>query len=237
MSIYWTLKKLLPGGQALRLFPGFDMQLLVEALGEYPDFIREFYQQTRDSGIPGFIPEDMCGEWEEIYRLTGVGLTVEERNAQIAARDNAVGSEGKGYLENVLNDAFRSSITQYPRYVITARAVGAPPPFDWSETAGDPDVSAGQFEDRLFDAKLTIYEDQGDPKLIPGKLVVKSADDDRSLLNALDPDYYPGVFVISGPDGVGSWMDMSADREFDFVKKLLQIKPISRWAIVQVNFV
>lgn len=227
MSIFPTLKRLLPTGHALSLFPGFQLTKLVEALAEYPALVRDFYRLVRQSGTPGQIPEDMLGEWEETYKLTAGTLTVAERNAQILARENAVGGAGRDYLEEILNDAFGDSLG-YNRYVITAGG-------DW--TCGDDDVTCGQFEDASDEAEIVIYEQQGDPAYIPGKLIYKTADDDRSALDTVSSDYWSGIFVISGPDGVGSWLELPADRETDFALKVLQIKPLSRWAIAQIHFV
>lgn len=230
--LYKALRRLLPKGHAFYLFPGGQHQLVIEATAEYPQAIKEFYETVRDSGIPGRIPADVLPDWEALYLLSGAGLTDAQRNAQILSRENAVGGLGADYQRGVLNDAFQSELDYPLRYVITAAAG----PTAW--TAGDPDVTAGQFEVPDPDeAELFIYENQGDPKAFDGELVVRGLDDDRALLEALTSEYYPGVYIISGPDGPGSWLEMPAARKDDFILRLLQLKMVSRWVIVQIRFI
>lgn len=103
-NFYDTLKSLLPNGRAFRIPDGTQFRNVNEALGEEPDRIREYFDDTRDSGLPGKIPAVCFGEWETMLNLLyDPTLSDSERQARIMARIFAVGGQGAEYLEDALN--------------------------------------------------------------------------------------------------------------------------------------
>ena len=103
-NFYDTLKSLLPNGRAFRIPDGTQFRNVNEALGEEPDRIREYFDDTRDSGLPGKIPAVCFGEWETMLNLLyDSTLSDSERQARIMARIFAVGGQGAEYLEDALN--------------------------------------------------------------------------------------------------------------------------------------
>jgi hypothetical protein len=229
-AIFETLKNLFPKSHAYRLFSGTQHRELIEALSLQGDTIKSYFVDVRDSGIPGQIPSDALSDWELLYKFQNIsGLTDAERNAQIKGRFDRVGGQGPDYIQDTLGDEFNDFLT-YITYTATAG--------DPTITAGDPDATAGSFINGTDTTPLTVVENFGkeDPALHNGLLIIRDIDDSRSELPT-DTTLFPLIWFITGPEGLGSFMTMSVDRKADFVKAVLQVKPVHSWVIAQINFV
>lgn len=102
-KFYDTLKSLLPKGRAFKIPLGTQFRDVMEALGEEPDRIREYFDDTRNSGIPGRIPTACLGEWEDMLNLKyDALLTTNERQSRILARTLAVSGQGAEYIQDSL---------------------------------------------------------------------------------------------------------------------------------------
>lgn len=231
MSFIDALKGLFPDGFAFRFFTGMQKTQLVEALAQHPDSLRTFYDDVRDSGIPGQIPSDALSDWENFYRFqTVTGLTDAERNARIKARYDRVGGQGPDYLEDTLNDEFQAFLS----YVRETARCGNP-----ETTCGAAQATCGaRVSDPPVDIEMQIREnfDKNDPALQNGLLIIRDIDDSRSELPT-DPELWPLIWFITGPDGLGAFLTMPVARKPEFVQAVLQIKPVHSWVIAQINFV
>jgi hypothetical protein len=227
-----ALKKTYPNGHAFRLFRGLDFRLVNEGLLAEPNRIAAFNKKVRDSGIPGRLPSEALEDWEELFQLQeNASLSDEERNGRIKARFNAVGGQGKDYLEDVLNQQFQLLLGDYIIYTATC---GNP-----VITCGDPDATCGSFIDSDDTDEIVIYENvppYTDPNLVLGTLIVKTDNDSRDLIPS-DSTYWGSFWFISGSDGLGSWLELPANRESEFIETVLKYKPVDSWVIAQVNFV
>lgn len=224
-----ALTKLYPSGKAFKLFSTAWKSLNV-ALLEEPVDIRAFMVKVRDSGIPGRLPSEALEDWEELFQLQeNAVLTDVERNARIKARYDAVGGQGLDYLQDVLRDQFQFLVTYF---VFGARCN------DGQTTCGNPVATCGTFFDADGPDILTLYENDPvrDPSTINGFLIKENIGDSRSLLPT-DSDYWKPIWIISGPDGLGSFFQLPAEREAEFVEAVLRIKPVRTWVLVQVTLV
>ncbi len=231
MSFFEALKSLFPDGAAFRFFSGKQSTQLIEALAEKPDDIKTFFDQVRDSGIPGRIPSAALSDWENFYLLQNIGsLTNAERNARIKARFDRVGAQGVDSLEDTLNDEFDNFLTYFRDLTRCGKV---------ESTCGAVLATCGaKVEDTTTDLKLEILENgiKHNPALIPGLLIIRDIDDDRVELPS-DSTLWPFIWFITGPEGLGSFLTMDLIRKTEFITAVLQVKPVNTWVIAQINFV
>ena len=69
-----------------------------------------------------------------------------------------------------------------------------------------------------------------------GTLIIRDLNDSRTELPS-DTTLWPLIWFITGPDGLGSYLTIDADRETEFITSVLQVKPARSWVIAQINFV
>ncbi len=228
-----ALTKLYPSGKAFKLFSTQWKNLNVALLAEPVD-IRAFMVKVRDSGIPGRLPSEALEDWEELFQFQGnATLTDDERNARIKARYDAVGGQGLDYLQDVLRGQFDLLLGTYTIFTETC---GNP-----TTTCGNPDSTCGSFINSDSTATITVYENNPpweNPAFRLGILIVKTENDLPSLIPGLDQSEYWGPFwFISGPDGLGSFLELPLDRKSEFIEAVLRIKPVDSWVVAQINFV
>jgi hypothetical protein len=226
-----ALIKLYPSGHAFRLFKNPWKNLNI-ALLEEGNRIIIFSRKVRDSGIPGQLPSEALSDWEELFQLKeSASLTDEERNQRIKSRFNAVGGQGKDYLQDVLNDAFKLLLGEYRIYVVRCG--------DSISTCGNPISTCGSYIESPTTAEIVIYENNppwSNPYLLLGTLIYKTDNDNPADIPA-DLDYWGVFWFISGPDGLGSFLEIPISRKNEFIETVLRHKPVDSWVVAQVNFV
>ena len=217
------LRQLLPKGRAFQAFFGTDWYNFIDGLSQEPSRIADFYEDVRNSGIPGLIPSDALSDWETFLNLTEIPtLTDAERNDRIKSKISQVGGGGPDYLEEILETEFDED------FEIIENLSSLLNPFTGA-TMGNPEMTCGS------GATCTpIYPNgiliAGPPTYINGTTEIEFV---------LPPDItlWPLIWFITGPLGYGDFVDLPADREDDFIKTVLALKPAHTWAIAQVNFI
>lgn len=221
------IKKLYPKGKAFNLFPGKQFEKLNKAFSLEYERVKEFYDQVRNSGIPGLIPDEALEDWENFLALETIsGLTSFVRNSRIISKYAAQGGQGPGYIEKVLQDA------DFGVYVIENIPVQDPRPYLGYLVAGP---ALYETADKIY----TFTLGNGDTL---GSGVTLGAYSGISIIEIpyeipADPALWWPIWFLTGPGGLGDFVNIPIERMSDFKKLIIQTKPGHTWIVAQVNFV
>ena len=145
MNVY---RSLLPKGEGFRLTNiGKKLTLFFESLSLFPSRVQSFIDLAVIDNIDPN-KTNLLEEFEEMYGLSKVGLTDEDRRQQIAATIAAVGGQSPRYLTDILQ------VLGFPLYV-----------FDWWVSEGNvsPPIARNPFlyvsnPDQLITYGQTTYK-------------------------------------------------------------------------------
>lgn len=248
-KFFTAIRKLLPKGRLFQAFFGTDYYNFLEGLAGEPERICEFSKVVRNSGIPGLIPLEALDDWEAFLALSnGSALTVEERNNRIISKISQVGGGGPDYIERILELEFGED------FEIIENLDGSISPFA-AQTMGDggtmgdgSTMASFGFPDGLLITGPPIFLNRknydntmGDSGTMGDGSTMGSFDSidivEKIYQLPSDSSLFPLIFFITGPGGVGDFVDLPAFREYDFIKTVVNLKPLHTWAIAQVNFI
>lgn len=224
-NFYETMKRLAPIGEAYKLFKNTENEKLVRALAEEPGRIKDFYDLVQLSGVPdGNIPADALSDWETFLNLPkNDSLTDEERNQRITGKYAGQGGQGPDYIQDVMQAA------GFPVYVFENIPPVDPTGLPGIVIHGPPNYT----EKRRYDATLGGFT-LGSKTL--GAFLGTGIEPVEVAIPS-DSTKWIYVFFLTGPSGLGDFVNISADKETDFRNQILQIKPAHAWVLAQVNFI
>lgn len=252
IDFFKTLKIILPQGSAYNLPVDSQHRELMEALSKEPERICDFFNDVLVSGIPGIIPSEALPDWEEFLALEkNDSLTNEERNERISGKLSAQGGQGPDYIQDTLQMA------GYPLYVTENIPSISPSAKQYVATLGGitlGETTLGSFTNRidprsekgLLIAGPPVYTSErvynftlgvhtlGETTL--GDYTGTFTKEIEPVIPAI-PSRFIFVWFLTGPGGVGDFVDISSDKKNDLIKQILLIKPAHTWVLVQVNFI
>jgi len=221
-----TIKRLLPKGKAFKLFFGSTPEKIMKANALQAGRMKDFFDNVRDAGIPnGKLPVEALPDWEEFLALQGnSALSSQERNDRINGKYTAQGGQGPDYIQDTLQAA------GYPVYLQENPA----PRIDPRTVSGllIP-CSPVYYTEKTFSASL------GGTTMGQKSLGAYAGTGVYEYQYAIPADSSRWVFFnfLTGPGGVGDFVDISASKKHDFITQLIQIKPNHIWMIAQINFI
>lgn len=251
------LRRLLPKGSAFQAFFGTDWYNFLDGLSDEPERISGFYEDVRDSGIPGLIPHDALADWEEFLFLSdGSALTDEERNNRITAKVAQVGGGGPDYIEDILETEFQEDFEILENLTASFSPFAGP-------TCGDPVITCGSgvtcaalsangllivgppsyYNKKLFDVTCSPFlTSTCEGTVAFGGTMTCGRYTGIDILERVyelptDPSLWPLIWFITGPGGLNDFVDLPLARREDFIKTVIALKPAHTWVIAQVNFV
>lgn len=257
VNFFKFLRRLLPKGSAFQAFFGTDWYNLLDGLSIEPNRIADFYEEVRDSGIPGRIPSAALEDWEEFLRLSdGSLLTDQERNDRIESKIAQIGGGGPEYIEGILETEFQED------FEIIENLSGALTPFA-GPTMGDPIITCGSgatcarlspngllivgppsfFNKKLFDITCDLSLTKTCEGTVPfGGTMTCGRYTGIDIIERVyelptDQALWPLIWFITGPLGFNDFVDLPIARRNDFIKTVIGLKPAHTWVIAQVNFV
>jgi len=222
-----TIKKLLPNGRAFRVFYNTMHEKILDGSQVEAGRVKDFTDLVRDSGIPdGNLSADVLSDWEIFLGLQrNDDLTDVERNDRISGKYASQGGQGPDYIEEALQ------ASGYPVYVqenpaprtdpSTVTGTLIPGPLVWqarrtySRTLGSATTLSSA-------ATLGIYSGTG---IFEKEYTLPS-----------DPNLFVFFFFLTGPLGLGDFVNIAATKKQDFITRVIQLKPAHVWCIAQINW-
>ena len=255
IELFKTIKKLLPKGTAFQSFYGTDWYNFLDGLSVEPKRIADFFEEVRDSGIPGSIPLEALDEWEEfLYLSNNPLLSVQERNDRIESKIAQVGGGGPDYIEEILETEFDKDLEIVENLTSSFSPFAGP-------TMGQPTATCGSgitcaklspngllivgppvyFTDKLYDVTCNVLTTCEGSQPSGGAMTcgrysgVNVSEVEYEL--PTDTSLWPFIWFITGPLGLNDFFDLPIDRREDLIRTVISLKPANTWVIVQVNFI
>lgn len=240
MSLFPTLRKLLPDAKAWRLSIGTRIRQFFEGLAEEPGAIREYADRVF---LDAFAPTTRhLSTWERQFGHITIGQSESARRLDLAASWAATGGQDPNYIQGQLQTA------GFDVYV-----------HSWWESGPDPWVPRNPL-DYAFQPLIGIYQCEEEPGYEepptqweafdgPGAPHCNGflANNTRYLVNddltqrappriPTDPSRWP-MFVYVGGETFSDDANVSASRRAEFERMLLKLMPTEQWIVTIVDYV
>lgn len=247
-----TLRSLFPSGQVFRFFFGNQFRLFIDSLALMPERIITHADLIRDSGIPGYIPDDALSDWENFLNLDpDTTLTDEQRQYRISGKLATIGGQGKDYVQDVLQAA------GFPVYVFENIASTEPSARVYTAALGNfqlGEVELGESSGRIDPRSLTgtliygapIWETWknytaalGNFQLGESQLAEYNGTETIEVEYTIPATASRFIFIwfICDAAGINHFVDIPIERKTDFKKLVNSIKPLHTWCLAQINWI
>lgn len=227
ISFDGILRKLLPSGRAWQFRSEKIFFVILSALADALDALKETYDKVRDSIFPEHMDEEFIADWEKRFRLPDAGLTVQERRDRLAARWTPKTGQTAEFLQDVLTESGFNVIVLKNEYIAQGSTLG--------------DIIVGDYvlEGNTYAGQKRNYNPCDYAGLPDTYVIINSLDDEGDLSDKCPLDYskWKYMFFIQGAGALGTLADIPQDRWIEFKELVMTHKPNDTWAIVFANLI
>ena len=254
VSLFSSLRHLLPRTPAWDLIAEKPLRWLFESIGARLDLVRTYYDQIWLDAFPDTTRE--LNAWDAVQGTPNYYLTTAERRERFAGWLTAMGGQSPRYIQDVLqaagypvyvHDWWADSVpTARDPHILGGVLLGAGDP---QMEAGEPMAEAGNFlegigyvlANKLYFAEPNYLTGAGEPLMEAGEPIAEAGNYDGVNFVRIgvqipdDPDTWP-YFMYLGGSTYGDVVYIPESRREDFEDLVLAICPEHLWIGLFVKY-